>query len=363
MEYDPANKASSVTSTSTTCSLWDSLPSLYTGRADSVSSAYDELEPFEEGLYLYDKQENPVLIDHNEQSHVSDLLNTFLEEEKELVILDHEEPSSPSLCHGNRKRSCQPEHTKALKKLKQDENRELLSDDQKRANHIASEQKRRNIIRGGFKELTEIIPTLKNINNSKSTILFKSVDYIKQLDKRNKTLKEKLASLQNRVQQKALKKLSPNAVAALVAHKSQQKQLELLQEQLRLQQVLLTKHNIHASLYPTSSLSLHPYHQTATAGLGYHSISIPAMDDTPVTSTNNSPTLSHASLPVNRSHPNVSSHAALIMPASLDEWQHAGITSFTIPADESDKQSTFRERLLSSGKLDHLKPQSMDQYV
>jgi len=61
--------------------------------------------------------------------------------------------------------------------------KELLTEEEKRANHIASEQKRRNTIRAGFKELTDIIPTLKNVNNSKSTILFKAVDYIKYLEK------------------------------------------------------------------------------------------------------------------------------------------------------------------------------------
>ncbi|KAI8065273.1 hypothetical protein BC940DRAFT_241570, partial [Gongronella butleri] len=35
--------------------------------------------------------------------------------------------------------------------------RELLTEDEKRANHIASEQKRRNTIRNGFKEMTDII--------------------------------------------------------------------------------------------------------------------------------------------------------------------------------------------------------------
>ncbi|KAI8876543.1 hypothetical protein K501DRAFT_160622, partial [Backusella circina FSU 941] len=68
--------------------------------------------------------------------------------------------------------------------------KDLLSEDEKRLNHIASEQKRRNTIRSGFKELTEIIPTLKNINNSKSTILFKAVEYIKHLDRRNRGLRE-----------------------------------------------------------------------------------------------------------------------------------------------------------------------------
>jgi hypothetical protein len=274
--------------------------------------------------------------------------------------VDHEVPSSTLLCHGNsRKRPYQSQEETTNSK-----NRELLSDDQKRANHIASEQKRRNTIRGGFKELTEIIPTLKNINNSKSTILFKSVDYIKQLDKRNKSLKERLALLQARVQQKAQKKLlqqqqqqqqlPPNAVAALLVHKNQQKQLELLQEQLRVQQALLTKHNIqstHTPLYPPASDS----------SVGYHSISIPAMDDTPTHSTTTSPTLPHASLPVHNhshSHHSIYQHystpAALVMPASQDEWP--SFSSFTIPAD--DETYIRRERLLSSGKLNHLRNQS-----
>ncbi|KAI7907998.1 Myc-type, basic helix-loop-helix domain-containing protein, partial [Cokeromyces recurvatus] len=76
--------------------------------------------------------------------------------------------------------------------------RDTLTEDEKRMNHIASEQKRRNTIRSGFKELTEIVPTLKNINNSKSTILFKAVDYIKYLDKRNRNLNEKITLLQIR---------------------------------------------------------------------------------------------------------------------------------------------------------------------
>ena len=260
-----------------------------------------------------------------------------------------------TLCHGNGsnlKRTHQ-QVTATEEEEEDQKNKELLSDDQKRANHIASEQKRRNTIRGGFKELTEIIPTLKNINNSKSTILFKSVDYIKQLDKRNKSLKDRLALLQARVQQKQQKKqekqqLHPNAVAALLAHKNQQKQLELLQQQLRVQQALLTKHNI--PLYNNG---------------GYHSISIPAMDDTPVTSATTSPILTHSSLSTVNNHQIHQQHlqhhhhkttfspgAALVIPA--DEYSNCA--SFNIPADEHDQpKNSFRERLLSSGKLNHLK--------
>lgn len=219
--------------------------------------------------------------------------------------------------------------THGKRRLEEEENRELLSDDQKRANHIASEQKRRNTIRGGFKELTEIIPTLKNINNSKSTILFKSVDYIKQLDKRNKSLRDRLHLLQQQ-------RKKP------ITHK---KQVQLLQEQLRAQQELLTRHNIHSiPLYTTHS-----------------SISIPAMDDTPVTSTTNSPTMPHASLlPIvnihNHFHPSsYQTPAALVIPS--DDWSHSNAPSFNIPADDHHQhyQHSFRERLLSSGKLNHLR--------
>lgn len=80
----------------------------------------------------------------------------------------------------------------------------LLTEEEKRANHIASEQKRRNTIRTGFKEMTDLVPTLKNVNHSKSTILFKAADYIKYLDKRSQELRDKVASLQARVQRKSL---------------------------------------------------------------------------------------------------------------------------------------------------------------
>ncbi|OAD80652.1 helix-loop-helix DNA-binding domain-containing transcription factor, partial [Phycomyces blakesleeanus NRRL 1555(-)] len=68
--------------------------------------------------------------------------------------------------------------------------KELLTEEEKRTNHIASEQKRRSTIRTGFKDLTDIVPTLKNINNSKSAVLFKAVEYIRYLEKRNKGLHE-----------------------------------------------------------------------------------------------------------------------------------------------------------------------------
>ncbi|KAI8340951.1 hypothetical protein BC941DRAFT_418660 [Chlamydoabsidia padenii] len=171
--------------------------------------------------------------------------------------------------------------------------KELLTEEEKRNNHIASEQKRRSTIRNGFKDLTDIIPTLKNLNNSKSTVLFKAVDYIKYLENRNQSLREKMNSLEVRIkvegrvsditmhhslqhppmipsqssstskqqqqQQHQQSSISlprsssftvddnnDNGVAAaLRVHKSQQQQLQALQDQLQYHQRLLTQEDDH----------------------------------------------------------------------------------------------------------------------
>ncbi|KAG1471340.1 hypothetical protein G6F56_002179 [Rhizopus delemar] len=206
MEYHPSHKASSVASTSSNVSsIWESLPSLYTGRADSVSSEIDELP-----------------------------------DPSSIMIKKFEDDADPCNLKG------------------------LLTEEQKRVNHIASEKRRRHTIKGGFSELNELIPTLKNTNNSKSVILFKSVEYMKQLDKRNKQLKNRLLQLQKKKQRQ-----------------------------------------------PTKPMV-------------YHSISIPSDD---------------------------------VFTASVDCWllnQSNSTPSFNIPAMEND-HTYGRERLLSSGKLNHLK--------
>ncbi|KAI9320972.1 hypothetical protein BX666DRAFT_1913105 [Dichotomocladium elegans] len=146
--------------------------------------------------------------------------------------------------------------------------KELLTEAEKRANHIASEQKRRTTIRSGFKDLTDIVPTLKNINNSKSTVLFKAVDYIKYLEKRTKHLREKIHTLELRLQVEGRSAIHPATLdeksvpsdtsnpsnggastysvissteQALKAHSVQQKHLLQLQEEL--QQKLMAHHH------------------------------------------------------------------------------------------------------------------------
>jgi heteromeric Ino2p/Ino4p transcription factor len=72
---------------------------------------------------------------------------------------------------------------------------ELLSSEEKRANHIASvrpppyekplteqEQKRRQAIREGFDRLTEVVPGLgKNQGRSEAIVLDKTIEYLREL--------------------------------------------------------------------------------------------------------------------------------------------------------------------------------------
>ncbi|CAO3615119.1 unnamed protein product [Mucor hiemalis] len=73
---------------------------------------------------------------------------------------------------------------------------ELLSESQKKANHIASEQKRRQNIRIGFDQLIDIVPTLNHGNRSEALILQKSVDHIRQLIHAKNELKNQVRDLQ-----------------------------------------------------------------------------------------------------------------------------------------------------------------------
>ena len=66
-----------------------------------------------------------------------------------------------------------------------------LTEQEKKNNHIASEQKRRQAIREGFDRLTELVPGLEGQGRSESVVLKKSVDYMRQsADERRRLLRE-----------------------------------------------------------------------------------------------------------------------------------------------------------------------------
>lgn len=82
-------------------------------------------------------------------------------------------PYSPTLSSSTTTSSS--EEIKKPKKSTKKLPHELLSDSQKKANHIASEQKRRANIRIGFDKLVDVVPTLSSGHKSEALILQKSI--------------------------------------------------------------------------------------------------------------------------------------------------------------------------------------------
>ncbi|KAF7728749.1 hypothetical protein EC973_005587 [Apophysomyces ossiformis] len=74
---------------------------------------------------------------------------------------------------------------------------ELLTEAEKKANHIASEQKRRQNIRLGFDQLIDIVPSLTHGNRSEAVILQKSVEHIRHLISIKNDLKSQVRDLQS----------------------------------------------------------------------------------------------------------------------------------------------------------------------
>lgn len=76
--------------------------------------------------------------------------------------------------------------------------RENLTTEQKRSNHIFSEQKRRNLIKQGFDDLCVLVPELKGGGFSKSAMLTQAADWLEELVRGNEKLKVQLAKLKDR---------------------------------------------------------------------------------------------------------------------------------------------------------------------
>lgn len=63
--------------------------------------------------------------------------------------------------------------------------RENLTEEQKRSNHILSEQKRRNLIKRGFDDLHDLVPEIRNGGLSKSSILVAAADFLDKIIQEN----------------------------------------------------------------------------------------------------------------------------------------------------------------------------------
>ena len=76
--------------------------------------------------------------------------------------------------------------------------RENLTEEQKRENHIKSEQKRRTLIREGFEDLGELVPGLRGGGFSKSAVLIMAADWLEDLIQGNEVLRDRLDQMQGR---------------------------------------------------------------------------------------------------------------------------------------------------------------------
>ncbi|TQS37828.1 hypothetical protein Golomagni_01684 [Golovinomyces magnicellulatus] len=80
--------------------------------------------------------------------------------------------------------------------------RENLTEEQKRENHIKSEQKRRTLIREGFEDLNELVPGLQGGGFSKSAVLAQAADWLENLIRGNESLRAKILLMEGRVAKK-----------------------------------------------------------------------------------------------------------------------------------------------------------------
>lgn len=74
---------------------------------------------------------------------------------------------------------------------------ETLTPAEKKANHIQSEQKRRQVIREAFDELTSIVPGLTQAQSkSEAVVLKRTVDYIAEQKAEKEKLTKELEALE-----------------------------------------------------------------------------------------------------------------------------------------------------------------------
>ena len=126
---------------------------------------------------------------------------------------DDDSPASATHKDGSKKRksikkladdSPAPESEQARKRRKSaaaaaaKATRENLTEEQKRENHIKSEQKRRTLIREGFEDLGELVPGLRGGGFSKSAVLIMAADWLEELIQGNEVLRSRLDQMQGR---------------------------------------------------------------------------------------------------------------------------------------------------------------------
>jgi flagellar biosynthesis GTPase FlhF len=92
----------------------------------------------------------------------------------------------------SRKAVAAEESSKKRRAAAQKLQRENLTEEQKRSNHILSEQKRRNLIKRGFDDLHDLVPEIRNGGLSKSAILTEAANFLEKVIEDNIAFKQQL---------------------------------------------------------------------------------------------------------------------------------------------------------------------------
>ena len=76
-------------------------------------------------------------------------------------------------------------------------NRQVLSEEQKKTNHILSEQKRRDLIRRGYEGIQVLVPALKNTKTSKGGMLESAANWLDDILSSNDVLRQQLTNIKS----------------------------------------------------------------------------------------------------------------------------------------------------------------------
>ncbi|KAG8624524.1 hypothetical protein KVT40_007591 [Elsinoe batatas] len=74
-------------------------------------------------------------------------------------------------------------------------NKERLTEAQRKKNHIQSERMRREAVRNGFNQLSDIVPGMADMGRSEVRVLTATVEYIDEQLKRKQQIKERCRAL------------------------------------------------------------------------------------------------------------------------------------------------------------------------
>ena len=75
--------------------------------------------------------------------------------------------------------------------------RQVLSEEQKKTNHILSEQKRRDLIRRGYEGIQVLVPALKNTKTSKGGMLESAANWLDDIMRSNDVLRQQLTNMKS----------------------------------------------------------------------------------------------------------------------------------------------------------------------